>query len=353
MSTTNNDIDLSDQDSISSSDSNREKTSRFKAMFGRKKKSDKLSDNEDLQTTSIEQGLASSRTGILNKIGNVFKGSFDLNDSLFEELEETLMSCDIGVSSSLNLVDQLRERVKSEKIQSANGVLAGLRNEITELLSIAQTDWKIANQPFVILIVGVNGVGKTTTTAKIANYFKQNGQSVMLAAADTFRAAAVEQLQEWGTRLDIPVITQGQGSDAAAVAHDALTSAMARNIDVLLIDTAGRLHTQTDLMQQLQKITRVIQKIDPSTPHEVMQILDAGTGQNALVQLEHFQKVVGVSSLCLTKLDGTAKGGVAIALTEKYKLPIRFIGVGENFDDLKTFNAIEYSAGLIPASISA
>jgi len=353
MSTTNNNSDLDDQDSASCSDNNEDKPSRLKAMFGRKQKPEKTSNNENLTPTSIEQGLTPSRTGILNKIGNVFKGSFDLNDSLFEELEETLMSCDIGVSASLNLVDKLRERVKSEKIQSASGVLAGLRSEITELLSIAQTDWKITNQPFVILIVGVNGVGKTTTTAKIANYFKQNGLSVMLAAADTFRAAAVEQLQEWGTRLDIPVITQGQGSDAAAVAHDALTSAMARSIDILLIDTAGRLHTQTDLMQQLQKITRVIQKINPSAPHEVMQILDAGTGQNALVQLEHFQKVIGVSSLCLTKLDGSAKGGIAIALTEKYKLPIRFVGVGENFDDLKAFNANEFSAGLIPLSISA
>lgn len=352
MSTTQKDIGLDDRDSVSPDDGNGNKPSRFKNIFGRKQALEKSSQNESITPTSIEQGLTASRTGILNKISNVFKGSFDLNDSLFEELEEILMSCDIGVTASLSLVDQLRERVKTEKIQDADGVLAGLRSEISELLSLAQTDWKITKQPFVILIVGVNGVGKTTTTAKIANYFKQNGQSVMLAAADTFRAAAVEQLQEWGTRLDIPVITQGQGSDAAAVAHDALTSALARNVDVLLIDTAGRLHTQTDLMQQLEKITRVIQKIDPSTPHEVMQILDAGTGQNALVQLEHFQKAVGVSSICLTKLDGSAKGGVAISLTEKYKLPIRFIGVGENFDDLKTFNAIEFSAGLIPASTS-
>ena len=343
MSTTNNDLSLSDQNSTSTTSINEKKTSRFKNLFSRNQTS----------KTSVKEGLSATRTGLLDKIGNVFKGSFDLNDSLFEELEETLMSCDIGVSASLSLVDKLRERVKMDKIQNSKGVLTGLRCEISELLSIAQTDWKINNHPYVILIVGVNGVGKTTTTAKIANYFKQNGKSVMLAAADTFRAAAVEQLQEWGQRLDIPVITQGQGSDAAAVAHDAFTSARARNIDILLIDTAGRLHTQTDLMQQLEKINRVMQKIDPNAPHEVMQILDAGTGQNALTQIEHFQKTVGVSSLCLTKLDGSAKGGVAIALTDKYKLPIRFIGVGENFDDLKKFNAIEFSAGLIPESITA
>ena len=342
MSKTKNDLSLSELDSITPSNTNEEKQSRFKKLFGRNQAS----------ISSVEEGLSATRTGLLGKIGNVFKGSFDLNDSLFEELEETLMSCDIGVSASLSLVDKLRERVKIEKIQNAKGVLNGLRREISELLSIAQTDWEINNQPYVILIVGVNGVGKTTTTAKIANYFIQNGKSVMLAAADTFRAAAVEQLQEWGQRLDIPVITQGQGSDAAAVAHDALTSALARNIDVLLIDTAGRLHTQTDLMQQLEKISRVLQKLDPTTPHEVMQILDAGTGQNALTQIEHFQNAVGVSSICLTKLDGSAKGGVAIALTDKYKLPIRFIGVGENFEDLKKFNATEFSAGLIPESIT-
>ena len=169
-------------------------------------------------------------------------------------------------------------------------------------------------------------------------------------AADTFRAAAVEQLQEWGQRLDMMVITQGHGADAAAVAHDALTSAKARNVDVLIIDTAGRLHTQSDLMEQLMKVNRVLQKIEPNTPHEVIQVLDAGTGQNALAQLEHFQKAVGVSSLCLTKLDGSAKGGVAIALTEKYKLPIRFIGVGESFADLRVFNANEFANALVPAS---
>lgn len=299
---------------------------------------------------SVAQGLAPTRDGLMSKISNVFKGSFDLDDELFDNLEDTLISSDIGIEASLKLVDQLRDQVKSDRIRDANGVMAGLRSQVSEMLKVAEQPWDIDKQPYVIIMVGVNGVGKTTTTAKIAHYLKQQGKTVMLAAADTFRAAAVEQLQEWGQRLDMTVITQGHGADAAAVAHDALTSAKAREVDVLIIDTAGRLHTQSDLMEQLKKINRVLQKIQPNTPHEVIQVLDAGTGQNALSQLQHFQKAVGVSSLCLTKLDGSAKGGVAIALTEKYKLPIRFIGVGESFADLKVFNATEFANALVPAS---
>lgn len=199
-----------------------------------------------------------------------------------------------------------------------------------------------------MLMVGVNGVGKTTTTAKIAKQFRDQGKTVMLAAADTFRAAAVEQLQEWGKRMDIPVVAQAHGADAAAVAYDALNSAIVKGSEVLIIDTAGRLHTQSDLMEQLQKINRVLESLDPSMPHEVMQILDAGTGQNALSQLEHFQKAVGVSSVCLTKLDGSAKGGLAISLTQRYKLPIRYIGVGEGYLDLKPFNAKDFADALVP-----
>ncbi|MFT4630767.1 MAG: fused signal recognition particle receptor [Dinoroseobacter sp.] len=301
--------------------------------------------------SSVEQGLAPTRDGLMNKISNVFKRSFNLDDELFDDLEDSLISSDIGIEASLKLVDQLRDRVKSEKIRDANGVMAGLRSEVSEMLKVAEQPWIMDKKPYVIIMVGVNGVGKTTTTAKIAHYLKRHDKTVMLAAADTFRAAAVEQLQEWGQRLDMTVITQGHGADAAAVAHDAMTSAKARDVDVLIIDTAGRLHTQSDLMEQLVKINRVLQKIEPNTPHEVIQVLDAGTGQNALAQLKHFQEAVGVSSLCLTKLDGSAKGGVAIALSEKYKLPIRFIGVGESFADLKVFNAKEFADALVPASV--
>ena len=325
-----------------------DKESRFSKLFNRSP--DQSEAQLEQNSTHLDQGLERSRVGLMGKIGNLFKGSFDLDDELFEELEETLISCDIGVQVSLGLVDNLRERVTTEKIQDAEGVLLGLQQEIYNVLKPAQQDWQTPHTPYVILMVGVNGVGKTTTTAKIANYFKQQGKSVMLAAADTFRAAAVEQLHEWGNRLDIPVVSQAQGADAAAVAHDALNSAQARDIDVLLIDTAGRLHTQTDLMEQLQKVTRVLQKIDPDTPHEVMQILDASTGHNALVQLQHFRDAVGVNSLCLTKLDGSAKGGVALALTNQYALPIRFIGIGESFDHLKRFDAAEFAQALIPAA---
>lgn len=305
------------------------------------------------QTTSIEEGLDKSRSSLLGKIGNVFKGSFDLNDDLFDDLEEALLTSDIGVSASVKLVESLRERVKTEKIQDANGVINGLRAEIAQMLKPAQERWEVLHQrPYVILMVGVNGVGKTTTTAKIAKRFQDQGKSVMLAAADTFRAAAVEQLQEWGKRMDIPVVAQSHGSDAAAVAHDALNSAIVKGTQVLIIDTAGRLHTQSDLMEQLQKVKRVLQNLDPSMPHEIMQILDAGTGQNAQSQLDHFQKAVDVTSICLTKLDGSAKGGIAISLTEKYKLPIRFIGVGEGYNDLKEFDAETFANALVPDQVA-
>ena len=253
-------------------------------------------------SATVEDGLTKSRSSFFQKITNVFKRSFNLDDELFDELEELLITSDIGIDASLNLVEKLRTRVKKEKIQDAKGVVTALRTEITSMLEQSEEDWQFSQKPYVILMVGVNGAGKTTTTAKIAKQFQDQGKSVMLAAADTFRAAAVEQLKEWGNRLDIPVIAQSHGADAAAVAHDALVSAIAKNVDILMIDTAGCLHTQSDLMEQLTKINRVLAKIDPSTPHEVMQVLDAGTGQNALTQLEHFQKAVGVSSICLSCL---------------------------------------------------
>lgn len=303
---------------------------------------------DEAQAASVDSSLDKTRTGLLSRIGQVFKGSFDLQDELFDELEESLIASDIGIDASLMLVEHLKERVKHEKIQDADGVIEGLQREIAAMLVAAEQPWAPTQRPYVLLMVGVNGVGKTTTTAKIAGYFQRQGKSVMLAAADTFRAAAVAQLQEWGQRLDIPVIAQGQDADAAAVAHDALTSAKARDTDVLIIDTAGRLHTQSDLMEQLQKVIRVLQKIDPHTPHEVMQVLDAGTGQNALSQLQHFKNAVDVSSLCISKLDGSARGGVALALTHKFGLPIRFVGVGEGFVDLRPFNANEYATALLP-----
>ena len=330
-------------------DTESKKKSGLARLFSRDKHNTEATPDLNAAAATVEEGLSKSRNSLLGKIGHVFKGSFDLDDDLFDELEEVLITSDIGVDASLKLVENLRNRVKHEKIQDAAGVIAGLRTEIATMLRPAQQPWNVLHQrPYVMLMVGVNGVGKTTTTAKIAKQFKDQGRSVMFAAADTFRAAATEQLQEWGRRLDIPVVAQGHGADAAAVAHDALTSAIVKGTHVLMIDTAGRLHTQSDLMEQLQKINRVLGNLDPSMPHEVMQILDAGTGQNALSQLDHFKDAVGVNSVCLTKLDGSAKGGLAISITQKYRLPIRYLGVGEGFNDLQAFDADAFAAALVP-----
>lgn len=324
-----------------------EKKSGLSRLFSRKQKPAQA---EPSEAATIEAGLEKSRGSLFGKIGAIFKGSFDLNDGLFDELEEVLITSDIGVEASLSLVESLRSRVKSKNIQTADEVIEALRDEIAIMLKPAEQDWNIVHQrPYVMVIVGVNGVGKTTTTAKIANWFQSQGKSVMLAAADTFRAAAVEQLQEWGRRMDIPVVAQKHGADAAAVAHDALNSAIVKGSHVLMIDTAGRLHTQSDLMSQLTKVNRVLENLDPSMPHEVMQILDASTGQNALSQLDHFRQSVNVNSLCLTKLDGSAKGGVVVSLTQKHKLPIRFLGVGEGMNDIQPFNAKHFAGALVPS----
>ena len=297
------------------------------------------------QPGAVEQGLRKTRQGFFTKIAGLVS-TRQLDDTAFDELEDTLISSDVGVDASLRMIENLRTGARSKKIESADELLELLARETMEIMKTAEQPWHLNAKPYVCVVVGVNGVGKTTTTAKIAANLQAGGNKVMLAAADTFRAAAVEQLQQWGTRLNIPVIAQGTGGDAAAVAHDAVTAAKARDIDVLLIDTAGRLHTQNELMEQLSKIMRVLSKQNENYPHEVLQVLDAGTGQNALSQVEHFQKATAVSSLALTKLDGSAKGGVAIALTQKFGLPIRFVGVGEQIKDLKPFTTKTYVEGL-------
>ena len=302
----------------------------------------------ELISTSLDTGLSKSSSSLLGSLGKIFSSGIEFNEDIFEELEDTLISADIGVNASMNMIDALRQAAKNQKLKTAQAVVNCLQEQASEELAIAEKSWNFNLKPYVIMMVGVNGVGKTTTTAKIARHFQKQGKNVMLAAADTFRAAATEQLIEWGNRLDIPVIHQAQGSDAAAVAHDAFNSALARNIDILIIDTAGRLHTQTDLMDQLGKVTRVLKKIDEDTPHEIMQVLDSTTGQNAMSQLKHFKDAVGVNSLCLTKLDGSAKGGVAISLAQEHQLPIRFIGIGEGFDDLRAFSSNNFAKALIP-----
>lgn len=296
----------------------------------------------------LDEGLKKSSHSLLGGLNDLFSADINFTDEIYDDLEDTLISCDIGIKASIDLIASLRSRVKADKLKTQEDVINCLQEETAAILSKSQTSWNFNLRPYVILMVGVNGVGKTTTTAKIAHHFQKMGKKVILAAGDTFRAAAIEQLQEWGERLDIQVISQAHGADTAAVAHDAFSAALARNADVLIIDTAGRLHTQSDLMEQLEKVIRVLKKVDLDTPHEVMQVLDATTGQNALSQLKHFQDAVGVNSVCLTKLDGSAKGGMALGISKSFSLPIRFIGVGEAFEDLQAFDASAFAQALIP-----
>ena len=296
----------------------------------------------------LDEGLKKSSSSLLRGLSNLFSSGVTFSDEIYDELEDTLIGCDIGIEASMNIIESLRSRVKSDKLKTSEDVIRCLQEETAAILQGSQKPWNFNLRPYVILMVGVNGVGKTTTTAKIAHHFQKMGKKVILAAGDTFRAAAIEQLEEWGERLDIQVISQAHGADAAAVAHDAFSAALARDTDVLIIDTAGRLHTQSDLMEQLEKVIRVLKKVDEDTPHEVMQVLDATTGQNALSQLKHFQDAVDVNSVCLTKLDGSAKGGMALGISKSFSLPIRFIGVGEAFEDLQAFDASAFAQALIP-----
>jgi fused signal recognition particle receptor len=272
-----------------------------------------------------------------------------IDDDLFEELETRLLLSDVGVEATEEILQQLRKDLRRTELASAEAVVQGLEHGMLEILSPCEVPLEIASatKPYVILMVGVNGAGKTTTIGKLARRFRDQGLSVMLSAGDTFRAAAVEQLQAWGDRNGVPVIAQQPGADPAAVSFDALQSARARGIDVLIADTAGRLHSQTGLMAELEKVVRVMKKVDPDAPHEVMLVLDAGTGQNALAQAREFRDAAGVTGLAVTKLDGTAKGGILVAIARDQNLPIRFIGVGEQAEDLDVFSAREFVAALL------
>ncbi len=294
--------------------------------------------------------LGKTRETLSNGLFGLFKQSARLDESLYEEIEDQLLMADMGVTASQALVEQLRVSARENKFTDAAQLTGALRQGLSDHLGAVEAPLALqaTGRPAVVLMVGVNGVGKTTTLAKLASKLKGEGKQVMMAACDTFRAAAIEQLQSWGQRLDIPVVAQSHGADAAAVAYDAYSAALARGADVLLIDTAGRQHTHGDLMEQLKKVTRVLGKIDPAIPDEVILTVDAGNGQNVLSQVEHFQSAVGVTGLCITKLDGTAKGGIVVALASRFGLPVRFIGVGEQVDDLRTFNAKEFVAALFP-----
>ena len=289
----------------------------------------------------LKQGLSKTSASIGEGMASLFLGKKVIDDDLLEEIETRLLTADVGVEATSVIVQSLTQKVARKQLADADALYKSLQGELTDLLKPVEQPLKVhaANKPFVILVVGVNGAGKTTTIGKLAKKLQLEGKKVMLAAGDTFRAAAVEQLQVWGERNQIPVIAQHTGADSASVIFDAVQAAKARNIDVLIADTAGRLHTKDNLMEELKKVRRVIGKLDADAPHEVLLVLDAGTGQNAINQAKHFNQSVELTGLALTKLDGTAKGGVIFALAKQFGLPIRYIGVGEGIDDLRTFEA--------------
>ena len=292
---------------------------------------------------------------LARSIGGLFARNPKLDDDLLDEIETALLVADVGVGATTALVDDLRRRMKSREFADARALFAALRGDLVGMLQPVARPLQIdpGGKPFVILTVGVNGVGKTTTIGKLARRFRDENRSLMLAAGDTFRAAAVAQLQAWGDRNGVPVVAQGQNADAASVAFDALQAATARGIDVLIADTAGRLHTQHGLMAELGKIKRVLGKVDPTAPHEVLMVIDGTTGQNALSQLRQFHASVGVTGLVVTKLDGSAKGGVVFALAREFGIPIRFAGIGERPEDLRVFDAEAFVDALLPESLGA
>ncbi len=296
----------------------------------------------------IRQGLSKTRSGLSDGLANLLLGKKEIDDDLLEELETQLIMADVGVEATQDIMSRLTARVSRKELSDSDALYNALIGELQDTLGDVQAPLVIdsSKKPYVILMVGINGVGKTTTIGKLAKQFQSDGKNVMLAAGDTFRAAAVEQLQVWGERNNVPVIAQHTGADSASVLYDALEAAKARKVDVLIADTAGRLHTKDNLMQELEKVVRVMKKLDDSAPHEVMLVLDAGTGQNAINQARQFQQAVGVTGLTLTKLDGTAKGGIIFALARHFGLPVRYIGVGEGIDDLRPFNAEEFTRAL-------
>ena len=294
--------------------------------------------------TRLRNGLGKTRSALSEGLATLFLGRKTLDDDLLEELETRLLLADVGVKTTREVLDALTRRVKRKELSDADALYRALKEELTAVLAPSAKPLVIprGDKPFVILMVGVNGAGKTTTVGKLARRLQDEGRSVMLAAGDTFRAAAVEQLQTWGARNNVPVIAQQTGADSASVIFDAVQAAGARGADVLLADTAGRLHVKANLMEELRKIVRVMQKLDTAAPHEVLLVLDAGTGQNGLAQARHFGEAVAVTGIALTKLDGTAKGGIVFAVARELGLPIRFIGVGEAIEDLRPFDATEF-----------
>jgi len=322
----------------------------FKRLFGQEQKE------------TLDQGLAKSKQSVMERISKVFTGRRRIDEDLMDALEEALILSDVGVDTTEAVLDRLRKRATWEAYVDQQELMTMLREEVLGLITRdegssadASSAYEVptGNGPHVILIVGVNGVGKTTSIAKLANRYKSQGLKVMLGAADTFRAAAVDQLKVWGERVGVEVVAQGMGADPAAVAFDTLQAAEGRGADLVIIDTAGRLHNKVNLMNELGKIKRVMSKVVPEAPHEVWLVLDGSTGQNALEQAKRFTEVTDVTGLVLTKLDGTAKGGVVLAISDQLKVPARFVGVGEKMEDLQEFHPMEFVDSLLPESLDA
>ncbi|OEK06397.1 signal recognition particle-docking protein FtsY [Roseivirga misakiensis] len=297
---------------------------------------------------SLDKGLEKTKENLFSKIGRAVAGKSKVDDEVLDELEEILITSDVGVDTTVKIIQRIEERVAQDKFMNTAELDRILRDEIAALLSENNTedlaDFEIPenHKPHVLLVVGVNGVGKTTTIGKLSAQFKAKGKSVVLGAADTFRAAAVDQLKLWGERVGVPVVSHGMNTDPSAVAYDAVKQGVDTGADLVIIDTAGRLHTKVNLMNELSKIKRVMQKFIPEAPHEIMLVLDGSTGQNAFIQAQEFTKATEVSALAITKLDGTAKGGVVIGISDQFKIPVKYIGVGEQVDDLQVFNKAEF-----------
>lgn len=306
---------------------------------------------------SLDKGLEKTKTSLFSRLAKAVVGKSTVDAEVLDNLEEILVSSDVGVNTTLKIIKRLEERVARDKYVSTDDLNTLLKDEVTSLMTENNTsdlnDIYIPDTgglPYVIMVVGVNGVGKTTTIGKLAYQFKKSGKKVLLGAADTFRAAAVDQLDVWSKRADVPIVKQAMGSDPASVAFDAVQSAVAQKMDVVIIDTAGRLHNKINLMNELTKIKRVIQKVIPDAPHEILLVLDASTGQNAIEQARQFTLATEVNALALTKLDGTAKGGVVIGISDEFKIPVKYIGVGEKMEDLQVFNKHEFIDSLFSAN---
>jgi fused signal recognition particle receptor len=295
----------------------------------------------------LRDRLRKTRVQFVDRLDRLVLGRKTIDLELLDELEEVLITSDLGVHTSQMLLQRVAERIKRKELDDPAKLREQLREEITAILAVQSEPWDLQNNhPFVCMVIGVNGVGKTTTIGKLAHQLKDRGLNVMLGAGDTFRAAAIEQLSLWGERADVPVIRQKSGSDPSAVAYDAIEAAISRDTDVILLDTAGRMHTKVNLMEELKKVQRVVSKRMPGAPHDILLVLDATTGQNALSQARLFKQEIGVTGLILTKLDGTAKGGIIVAICDELKVPVRYIGIGEGLDDLRPFDAEEFTNAL-------